>query len=204
MSYALVDIQTAAVVKLFSGLPNPLVWPNGDASHGVSVGDERCGIRFVQVVPSHDRPGEFYRVGHALPAQLDGNTLVPATSWEPMDLDEVKNILLARVDATAEERRQRLLSEGTGQAMVYMAKWAEAQRFLGGLVTNPESYPLLGASLVGSTTLAETADIVNRKAWQSMGELAAIEKIRISAKDALRSSTAVDQGAALVAGLKWP
>lgn len=203
MNYALVDIKSGAVIEAFGAYPSRAVWPNGDISFCPGVGDERAGARLVAVVVKGSKPGEFYHsTGET--ASLAGNTLTLETMWEPDDLEGVRNMLLARIDSGAENCRLRLIAEGSGQAMVYLAKQIEARAFASDPAPDPADYPLLAASVVGSGTLADAAKLVSSTASAWMSAAAEIEKVRLSSKYAIRNGKTVDEVTGIAAAVKWP
>ena len=202
MSYAIVNIATGGIVgRIMGQFPDPVVWPNGDASHASSVGDERAGYRFVSVVYGPEKPGEFYTLTETTPS-LSASVLTMAQTWTPNDLGSVQAILKTRIDDAAEAQRARYLTPGSGQALVYLQKFNEAKAVLnaGDGIAN---YPLLAASVTGTGTLMTTAQIVVAKMVQCYVGVAEIEATRISAKTAVSNAASVDEAAAVVSGLTW-
>jgi hypothetical protein len=103
----------------------------------------------------------------------DGAGVVPV-------LDPIKAYWAAEVDKAAEVQRETLITGGSGQAMTYMAKNAEA---LGWLANNAYPTPFLSAeaTAIGSTVAALAAEVRDAAlAWQAAGS--AIEAKRRKAK----------------------
>lgn len=109
--YAVVNLQTLEVFKSYSGysdIPDPVVWPNGDASHGALLGDERIGCRFVKI--EYDQaPGEFY-ASTLLKTEVAGDTMFVRREWTPNNLDETKAVVTERLKSRASEEIAGLVS----------------------------------------------------------------------------------------------
>ena len=104
-----------------------------------------------------------------------------------VNLQPVKDSAAAQVDAAAEVEREKLITGGSGQAMTYIAKNAEA---LGWLANNAYPTPFLSAeaAAIGSTVAALAAEVRNSAiAWQTAG--AAIEGKRRKAKVDIQAAT---------------
>ena len=119
-------------------------------------------------------------------------------------LGEIKTRLKAEVDKAAEVERLKYITPGTGQAMTYQQKVAEAQGYIA--ATNPKltDYPLL-ASEVGITapTLSEVAEtvLVAYRQWQQIGAM--IEAIRLGAKRDIDAAGNANEAHAVVNGVTW-
>lgn len=143
--------------------------------------------------------------------QTEGKTIVPDKKGLPVavepvvDLDLVKASAMKAIDAQAEEARQRFITSGTGQAMVYQRKVQEAETLEFDQSPDPARYPLLSAEigLTGDTLqMVGEAVLAQRDAWLAVA--AVIENIRLSAKrDIKASETAKDVNRATV-GWAWP
>ena len=106
-----------------------------------------------------------------------------------VNLQPVKDSAAAQVDAAAETQRETLITGGSGQAMTYMAKNAEA---LGWLANNAYPTPFLSAeaAAIGSTVAALAAEVRNAaSAWATEGS--AIEAKRRKSKMAIQAATNV-------------
>lgn len=122
---------------------------------------------------------------------------------------------LRLVDEEAERARALWITTAPGQAMSYLHKAAEAERVLavpeGGFVT-PALFPWCAAEV--GVTAPETGDMpadiravamvlaTNARAWAAMG--AEVERIRLTAKEAVRAAPDAATAAGIVAGLVWP
>lgn len=124
---------------------------------------------------------------------------------EPELLSVIKVALRQHVDAQAEAERLKYITPGTGQAMTYQQKVAEAQAFKAASNPKPTDYPIL-ASEAGITapTLAEVADTVLAayRQWQEIG--ARIEAVRLGAKRDIDESMTEKAARAVVESISWP
>lgn len=102
----------------------------------------------------------------------------------PLDLDLVRADLRAKVDADAENVRALFITTGSGQALSYQRKEAEARGWTDG--DDPATAPFLAAEAaalgIGITALAATV-IAQADAWVAVGSV--IEGARIGAKAAI-------------------
>ena len=102
----------------------------------------------------------------------------------PLDLELVRADLRAKVDADAENVRALFITTGSGQALSYQRKEAEARAWTDG--DAPETAPFLAAEAaalgIGITALAATV-IAQADAWVAVGSI--IEGARIGAKAAI-------------------
>lgn len=136
--------------------------------------------------------------------KLVNGKLVPVPP-KPELLSVIKVALRQHVDAQAEVERLKYITPGTGQAMTYQQKVAEAQSYKSATNPNPENYPIL-ASEVGITapTLSEVADTVLAayRQWQQIGAM--IEAIRLGAKRDIDASVTEAAARAVVDSISWP
>lgn len=215
MSFALIAVDPLSVLKTFSGesLPDPIVWPDGAATHGAIPGTEHGGWMVASLIYSPDSPGEFYQVASASPG-LTGSVLRIVRQWTPMDLGGVQTTLLGRLDDAAERRRLIYLTPGAGQALTYQQKFAEAMAYsVGQSPATAAAYPLLAVSIGieakadGSgpcATLADVAALVLTVAGQWTAVAAAIEAARLGGKAAVKSASTVDAAVAAYGAVTWP
>lgn len=103
------------------------------------------------------------------------------------DLPQLRQYARARIDREAEEQRQRYVTGGSAQTMVYLQKFAEALNFSKG-VEGP--YPLLQAEVgITGETLADVAAVVLQLGNQWSMKAADIEAKRIAAKAAVKAAS---------------
>ena len=124
----------------------------------------------------------------------DGSTLAPYV--EP--LDAMKTRLAARIDADAEKVRQRFLTPGDGMQFVYREKFEQAQAVqqMGEAAANAlpsetaeKQFPTLCAGLgYDAPTLWGCAEIVLDKFAEFSALTLTIERVRLSAKAAIRAA----------------
>lgn len=108
--------------------------------------------------------------------------VLPEDVWRhtPLNLDQVKAAISARIDDAAEACRARFITPGAGQAMTYLRKEFEARMVVSGDASN---CPFLTAeaAAIGTTVPALAAIVVAAaNAWAATG--AAIEAARRKAK----------------------
>jgi hypothetical protein len=127
-----------------------------------------------------------------------------------------RDAYLSRIDAAAEAERGRYITLGAGQALTYQAKQGEAARLLADAAAGGDIVPAAYPWIVGEVGITAPAvgDLVpdmvavarvmdgNARAWAAMG--AAIEVVRLAAKEAVRASPDAAMADAVMAGLVWP
>lgn len=124
---------------------------------------------------------------------------------EPPTFEQLRASLLWDVDVSAEAERRKYITSGSGQAMTYMQKAAEASRFLASTSAEAEDYPLLSAEVgITAASLHDVAVVVNDSynQWQVIG--AAIEAVRLGAKAAIRATGSIEDATAVYEGISWP
>lgn len=132
------------------------------------------------------------------------NGLAFEKATQTADLDAVKAMMVAQIDADAERARLAHITGGAGQAMSYLQKAAEAKSCLADTEPDAEAYPLLAAEIgITAPTLGEVAAVVAaaHAAWTVIG--AQIEALRLGAKAAIAAATdaATAEAAAII---DWP
>lgn len=129
-----------------------------------------------------------------------GKAFAPPVGRE-IDLGDLKFALKMAVDAAAEFERHKYITPGSGQAMTYQAKAAEAQRYAD--TDGAGEYPFLSQE-VGITgyTLTDVAAVVlaMHTQWLTVGS--EIEKVRLSAKVLI--DAAADEVSAKAVIPVWP
>lgn len=120
-------------------------------------------------------------------------------------LAQAKQAAIATVDGTAEYQRLQHITPGAAQAMVYLAKEAEARRFLLDAAPDGANYALLSAE-VGLTApdLAGVAASVIAQADHWLSVAADIERIRLGAKRDIAAADSIATVEAIVQALVWP
>ncbi|MEN5299014.1 hypothetical protein ABE530_11780 [Brucella sp. TWI559] len=137
--------------------------------------------------------------------QYDGkNFNAPAGEAVP-SLASVKEALKVSVDAAAEIERLQYITPGTGQAMTYQQKVAEAQALKAASNPQASDYPILSSEVgITAETLGEVADIVLAAfaQWQQIGAM--IESIRLGAKRDIDAAEDEVAARAIVDAIIWP
>lgn len=119
-------------------------------------------------------------------------------------IDTLKLTLTAKVDADAEAARLQWITPGSGQALTYEQKRAEAERMATDPAPKPDAYPLLAAEVgITADTLAAVGTLVRARAAAWTAIAAQIESLRLQAKAAvMAASNAAEARAAAV--VTWP
>ena len=135
-------------------------------------------------------------------------TAIAETLW----LAEAKDTARETIDRMAEREREAYITPGSGQAMVYLEKQAEARAFAEDLDPQSGDYPLLEAMIdidahpvTGRpvSSLSEAAAVVTilSVAWKAAA--VDIEKRRIRAKRAVEVANTVDEVEAAMIDQGW-
>lgn len=119
-------------------------------------------------------------------------------------IDTLKLTLTAKVDADAEAARLQWITPGSGQALTYEQKRAEAERMATDPAPKPTDYPLLAAEVgITAETLTAVGTLVRARAAAWTAIAAQIESLRLQAKAAvMAASNAAEARAAAV--VTWP
>ncbi|MFK3857794.1 hypothetical protein [Agrobacterium pusense] len=131
-----------------------------------------------------------------------GNTIPPYV--DPASLEDRKVTAAQQIDADAEAARLRYITGGSGQAMTYQQKAAEAAAALAATDPDPADYPLIVAEIgITAPTLLEVAAVIDGayQQWRVVG--AAIEALRLGGKAAVAAAMTVEDVQA-AADITWP
>ena len=143
---------------------------------GVVVRTGMCGRDDLAL---QAREGETVEEGHA--EQIEVPEAVP--------LDRLKARAVARINDAASSLRQHYITVIPGQEMIYLAKEAEAVRYLGDPAPDMAEYPMLSAEVgITAPTAYELAQL-----WANMSALwrqvaAQIETARLTAIYAIEAA----------------
>lgn len=119
-------------------------------------------------------------------------------------LDVLKQQAARKVDTEAEQQRQRYLTPGAGQALVYEQKRAEAARMADDPAPDPAAYPLLAVEVgITAPTLVEVGASVRSTAAAWTAAAAAIEAVRLAAKTAIAAAQ-TPPAIRAAADVTWP
>lgn len=155
----------------------------------------------IGVYPVHETGVQAGHRSTGWSLAFDGETVTRVHASAPVDLSGLKVALRAQIDAAAEAERGRYITPGSGQAMTYQAKAAEAARFMAD--AGAGDYPLLAAEVgITGETLTEVAGVVAaaHARWLAIG--ARIEAARLAAKAAV--DVAPDETTARAVTPAWP
>lgn len=190
MSFAIVIKATGEVVRETT-IINPLVWPNGDVSHGAAEGYEYGEWKVVPV--QHDAPPSEFHVlaSDVRTAKFDGTRVLMLGQYIERDIYDVKNILCERADSEAEA--SVLSSLQIGKAQIYQRKLAEAQALAVDQSPDPKNYPLLSATVgIEGKDLAAVAKLVLERADEWAQSAALIERKTKLLKQEIRAAQSVE------------
>ena len=147
------------------------------------------------------RDGSGEQTDAALAEVLSGHGLTLFTTA----LANIKQSLKSIVDAEAEAERLNYITPGTGQAMTYQQKVAEAQAFKAASNPKASDYPILSSEVsITAETLEEIANIVLAAfgQWQQIGAM--IESIRLGAKRDIDAAEDEATARVIVDAIVWP
>lgn len=207
MTFVLVQIDPFVVLEtLFpTSIPDPIVWPDGTASHGVPpTGMSHGNWAVLPAIYTPPSPGEFYTLAESV-GVLTGQTVTFTQTWTPQPLAGVQATLVARLNQAAEQQRQAYITAGPGQAMIYLQKLAEATALMSDAAPVAANYPLLNATVgIEAPTLAAVGALVRQTSAQWTLLAAQIEAARLSTKAAITAAATVDPAVAALAAVTWP
>ena len=206
MSFAIIQIQPFRVLKSIADtwVPDPVVWPSGEVSHGVDPGFIWRNWAFVETVFRPESPGEFYELTDTTSIFDGAKTVIYQRTWTAKKLETVKEALVKRLNDAAETQRQKYVTAGSVQSMVYQQKLTEAKTFATDRSPSAARYPLLSASVgTEARTLADVAALVTQAASQWIPIVAEIEKKRLSGKAAIVKALDVDSALQAFSSVTW-
>lgn len=158
-------------------------------------------------------------IGQKRVVQLDPSWTLVSCAWDAAVVNDgglwrvqsaaealtlAKDLLKADIDQQAEAQRTKLITPGSGQAMVYQEKAAEADQFAADPAPTNDKYPLLAATIgIDGATLADVAASVTstRSLWKARA--AQIENIRLSTKAAIDAAADVAGAQAAADAVNW-
>ncbi len=128
-----------------------------------------------------------------------------AESAPARPLSDVKDQLIAEINAAAEGERLKYITAGEGQAMTYTEKLAQARAFLAASAPDPADYPMIANEV--DITAADAASVAEAvvsaySAWAAIG--AAIEKTRMEANKSITAATDAPAARAIRNNVVWP
>ncbi len=207
MSFALVQISPFQVLNFFVGglPPDPVLWPDGSATHATAVGFARGNWMFCTTVTTPAQPGPLFTLSASTPS-LAGSIVTYTQTWTPPALATAKLAYIQQINNAAETLLQSVsLIAGPGQAVVHQRKIAEATALASDVSPNPANYPLLSGliGVQGSTINAVgTAVIASVSLWATTA--AQIEAQRVNAVLGVSAATTLVGAVAVLAAVTWP
>ena len=189
MQYAVLDGLTVINVVL---LDDPSDWVNENPALAIRQSDAAC-IGDVWDGAQFQRPASAIQTTSSL---------------------DVKTTLCQQVDEAAETVLQRYITPGSGMAMVYQEKMAQALAVaaLGEAAANAMSaadreaqYPTLSASVgIEAATLWGCAQLVLTKYTQFATLSLSIERSRLQGKAAIKAAATESEAVAAHSAIAWP
>lgn len=163
-----------------------------------------CYIDDGQLIPMPERPSPFHRFDYAILDWVDDRSAEQISAQAALDFTEAKRTAIAEVNAWAARERIQYVTPLPGQDMIYLAKEAEAIRWLAAdpAPSDLTGYPLLAGEL-GIT--AETPDQL-AQLWVNLGQIwrglaAEIETLRLGTIKAITEASDGDGVSAALAQL---
>ena len=136
--------------------------------------------------------GNIYRVRYSK-REMTAEEKAEYDANQQTILDSMKVGAKYKIDSAAESTRERYITYGSGQAMVYMQKADEARRYFeDGEPSDLIAYPFLRQEVLISTSDASTVAnniLTKRDEWIQKG--AEIEALRLTLKGQIDSATSV-------------
>jgi len=140
-------------------------------------------------------------------ATWDGTSFT-APAPETIPLTDTQTLLKNRVDSEAENTRLKFITGGSGQALIYERKRAEAENWLAATSPVASDYPLIKARAERlNPTIPDYAAVATE--WKTQADTwmvvaAAIEDIREGAKEAIDAATTAADALTAASNLTWP
>lgn len=132
------------------------------------------------------------------------DTVLPTYVPNVVTLVEHKTSLKAGVDRYAEMLRNKILTPGSGQSLVYMLKLSEAKAFASDPNPSDLDYPLLAAEIgVTGPALPDVVASVLIIADVWIGIAAGIESIRLHGKKMIDEAVDIEAASAAAAAIDW-
>jgi hypothetical protein len=143
---------------------------------------------------------------------ISGSTLTDTGTSTGPSLAQLQAQALTTIDTQAENIRLMYITPGSGQSMVYREKQQEAAAFLAAYQTQAAAdaadlttYPLISAEI--GITAADAWGVAQVFAsvytsWKTVA--AAIERVRLTAKQQIAAATTPAAVTAILSGISWP
>lgn len=161
-----------------------------------------CYIENGQLIPMPERPSPFHRFDYAILDWVDDRSAEQISAQAALDFTEAKRRAITLVNAWAARERIQYVTPLPGQDMIYLAKEAEALRYLADPDPAPAEYPLICAEV--GVTAPDAYQIA--QIWAQMAALwrqvaAQIETARLGTIRAITEAGDEDSVSAALAQL---
>jgi len=174
-----------------------------DAIHACALTEFGATVVLVTSRPAAE-PGQVVEEGTPALANGEWHQTWTARAETPAELAAAKADAIIAIDADAEAQRLRYVTPGAAQQLVYEAKRHEAVALASDESPDPSNYPLLSAEIgITASTLTDVGAAVLLTAAQWRNVAAAIEHLRLGAKQAVAAATTIAAVHA-AAAVTWP
>lgn len=193
-TFAIAQVSPFQVVQTFFGglPPEPVIWPDGAATHGVTAGIAHGPWMLASVVttPPSPSPTQFFTLAASVPS-LNGTTVVFNQTWTTLPLSQVQTSLLLLLEAQAENQRQAIFPMvGPLGALVLQRKFTEALNFAVNSAIASTNFPILNACVgIEAGTIQGVALLANMTASTWYSAMGAIEANRLQVEIVIRNAT---------------
>lgn len=120
-------------------------------------------------------------------------------------LASMKAAAQAAVSEDAESIRMRFITPGAGKALAYQEKAAQARAFLADVSPTQAKYPLIYAEVgITAENATAVATVIDGKYQQFRAIEAAIARVELGARKAIRDAAREEDVRAVLAGIAWP
>lgn len=208
--FAICDALTGAILSIGACHDQDMALQGGEAGFVVRLDDDaqmddtshywRDGEGWAAYPP---QPSPYHVYDHAAGVWFDPRDPAEVDAQAARDLAACRSAAVAQINAAAAELRARYITVMPGQEMIYLAKEAEALRYLSAPPETLDDFPLLAAEIGLTAPDAHTlAQIWANMAglWRSVA--ARIEAARLGAIYRIEAAeTQAAVSAALEAGL---
>lgn len=215
MAFALVQINPFAVVTLYPpslDAPNPVVWPDGAASHAVSAPFVHGNWALVNVVYTPAAPNAYTQLVASVPS-FDGATLTFTQTWTSIPLPAAQADFAGLIDLAAASAHvnavmanQQLNVMCAVRTMMVIETRNEAVAIANlGTAAVLTNYPMIGAianAMGVGVGVVVSSVLSNYAAW--VATAAKIEGARISAQLAVANATSVTSALTAYNAVAWP
>ena len=154
MTFALVQISPFVVIQTFMAQfpPDPVVWPDGAATHGVAatgIGHGPWALLPTNYTPA--APTQFHSLSTTIPV-LNGTNVTFQQVWTPQPLPAVQSALLSNMSNNIAQSLAQIIDVNPASLFIFQERLMEARALANWLTSTTAqaattSYPLLFATV---------------------------------------------------------